>query len=270
MHTRTIRRRIAAPVKKLVRAALNRRERLRRHREALRRSAPLHALVSELRAGTEASLETYAELVTAWGNEEYSASPEYLAAIAAAVRETPGPVLECGSGLSTIVIAIECERYGVDAYSLEHDPFWVARTRAELRRHGLARVRVLDSPLRSYGEFAWYGVPDELPDSFSLVVCDGPPAEGSGRYGLLPLLGDRIYGEILLDDAARAHEEWVISTWIARFGVHAFVEPARKPYARVRLPDRPARDAAREANSRVVSARATRVSRGPGARWRTS
>ena len=254
MHARTIRRRIPAPVKKLVRAALNRRERLR-----------LHALVRELRADTEASLETYADLVTAWGNERFSASPEYLAAIAAAVRETSGPVLECGSGLSTIVIAIEGERYGVDAYSLEHDPVWLARTRAELGRHRLARVRLLDCPLRSYGEFAWYTVPDELPDSFSLVICDGPPADTCGRYGLLPVLGDRIYGEILLDDATRAHEEWVISTWAARFGVHASIEPAFKPYARVRPPIFAARELASRAATRSARSRAAERNRRPDA-----
>src|SRR5919106_191699 len=77
VQARTIRMRIPAPRQKLVRAALNRRERLRLHWEALRRPAPLHALVGELRAGTDASLETYAELVTAWGNEHYSASPEF-------------------------------------------------------------------------------------------------------------------------------------------------------------------------------------------------
>ena len=254
MHARTIRRRIPAPVKKLVRAALNRRERLR-----------LHALVRELRADTEASLETYADLVTAWGNEGFSASPEYLAAIAAAVRETSGPVLECGSGLSTIVIAIEGERYGVDAYSLEHDPLWLARTRAELGRHRLARVRLLDCPLRSYGEFAWYTVPDELPDSFSLVICDGPPADTCGRYGLLPVLGDRIYGEILLDDATRAHEEWVISTWAARFGVHASIEPGFKPYARLRPPIFASRELASRAASRSARSRAAERDRRPDA-----
>jgi hypothetical protein len=231
-----IRERVPAPLKSFIRAALNPPERLRRYQEARRRSRRFHALVSELRAGAEPSLQTYAELVRAWGNEDYVAPPEYLAAIAPAIGATPGPVLECGSGLSTIVLAIEGERYGVDVYALEHDPAWAARMRAELERLRLTRTRVLRSRLQSYGEFAWYAVPDELPHSFSFVVCDGPPANLCGRYGLLPVLGERIHGEILLDDATRAHEEWVISTWVARFGVSALVEPARNPYARVRLP----------------------------------
>jgi hypothetical protein len=148
---RAIRERVPAPLKTLIRAALNPRARLRLHNEARRRSARLRALVRELRGGKQASVETYTELVGAWGNEDYAASPEYLAAIAAAMREMPGPVLECGSGLSTIVLAIEGERYGVDVYALEHDPAWAARTRAELERHRRTRAHVIRCASRAMG-----------------------------------------------------------------------------------------------------------------------
>jgi hypothetical protein len=166
-------------------------------------------------------------LVWAWGNE-YSATPEFLAVVTEAVRRTEGPVLECGSGLTTLVLGMEADGKGLEVYSLEHDPHWAKETRRALKRHGV-HARVLDAPLRSYGAFEWYHVP-ELPDTFSLVVCDGPPAGLCGRYGLVPVLGDRIRGEVLVDDADRPDEQEVLSRWESEFGLEAEISGT---YARI-------------------------------------
>ena len=72
-------------------------------------------------------------------------------------------------------------------------------------------------PLVEYGEFVWYDPPlAQMPDEFSLVICDGPPGTTKGgRYGLLPVLGDRLRAgaTILLDDAGRPAEAELIRRW---------------------------------------------------------
>ena len=72
-------------------------------------------------------------------------------------------------------------------------------------------------PLVGYGEFVWYDPPlAQMPDEFSLVICDGPPGTTKGgRYGLLPVLGDRLRAgaTILLDDAGRPAEAELIRRW---------------------------------------------------------
>src|SRR5204863_9399913 len=55
-------------------------------------------------AGLSAALAH--QLVYGWANEKMSASEEFLQAIFRYASESNGPILECGSGLSTLVLGI--------------------------------------------------------------------------------------------------------------------------------------------------------------------
>ena len=53
-------------------------------------------------------------------------------------------------------------------------------------------------------------------EPYPLAACDGPPGKTlGGRYGLLPVLGDRLPAGsvILLDDATRSGEAEVLRRW---------------------------------------------------------
>ncbi|MGH9817359.1 MAG: hypothetical protein ACRD5F_08325 [Candidatus Acidiferrales bacterium] len=162
-----------------------------------------------------------ARLRFGWNNDSFVADVDYLHAIAAAASPQQGNILECGSGLSTIVLAAVAK--GAQVWTLEHSREWLEKLQDTLRRHGLAgRVQLRHAPLKSYGEFSWYQPPADLPANFSLVVCDGPPAVSTpgGRYGLLPVMHERIRGaQVLLDDAQRAEEQQAIALWRERYGV---------------------------------------------------
>ena len=81
---------------------------------------------------------------------------------------TRGPILECGSGLSTILLGLLAARRGVDVWSLEHIPEWHARVRSVLESVGIAAMRLHLTPLRSYGDFDWYRLPlASMPHAFS-------------------------------------------------------------------------------------------------------
>lgn len=155
-----------------------------------------------------------------WGNPGYSAGARYLRHVSERAVAASGPVLECGSGLTTVVLGLLARRNGFDVVTLEHDPNWHARITETLARLGLDRVRVHLAPLQRYGTFDWYDVSD-LPDTqdFDLVVCDGPPGKTrGGRVGLMPLMGDRLADDavILLDDTRRKRERRAIDLWRRR------------------------------------------------------
>ena len=173
-----------------------------------------------------------------WGNGSWSASTDYLTtAMARAVGGT-GPILECGSGLSTILVAAVTRGTGRRLISLEHLDMWADRVATELRVAGLSHARVLHAPLTTHSGYDWYDVPEALPTGISLVLCDGPPgATHGGRSGLLPECWGQFDDdvEILLDDAGRAGEQEVIDRWTADYPVSStVVSTARNPFAVLR------------------------------------
>ncbi len=166
---------------------------------------------------------TLADLRSAWGNVSYSADLDYLEKLMARAVETNSPILECGSGLTTILLGIISGRRGVEVWTFEHDPEWHSMVSQALEKYSIKNVHNCLTPLRNFGEFEWYDPPlKELPFNFGLVVCDGPPGKIlGGRYGMLPIVGDRLLpgSIVLLDDAARPIESNTLSRWEKEAGV---------------------------------------------------
>jgi hypothetical protein len=204
----------------------------RKHRAVVLRGA-----LRKLRREPRGSDQVWRELVYGWGNAGFSSEPEYLDAVAAGAAATSGAILECGSGLTTLVLATIAADERRAVWSLEADPNWCRTIRLALRRLGLSADLRL-APLRDYGDFDWYDVEAlELP-VFSLVVCDGPAGRTrGGRFGLVPVLGDRlgVGCTILLDDAERPGEREVLRRWDAETGLRYELRGREKPYAVARL-----------------------------------
>lgn len=173
--------------------------------------------VAALPLGEAPSRQLLEELQIGWGNEGFAARSDYLEEVAARAANVKGPILECGSGLTTMLLGLLAGRRGVETWSLEHIPQWHARVTATLERHHIPKVRVCLAPLRDYEGFSWYDPPlAEMPLDFHLVVCDGPPgATLGGRYGLLPVMNERLSAGslVMLDDANREGEAEVLERW---------------------------------------------------------
>lgn len=157
-----------------------------------------------------------------------AASPDFLKLLADHIlREKPEVIVECGSGLSSVVAARCLQLNGKGRlFSLEHMEGFAAQTRRELDRQGVGNwACILDAPLepRQFNgrSFSWYRS-SELPDlPVDLVVVDGPPARtgSSPRYPAGPVLFPRLTarGAVLIDDAGRPEELAVIAEWRREF-----------------------------------------------------
>jgi hypothetical protein len=203
-----LKRLVPAQVKRSAKEAVSE----RRLRRALRR-------ISQLSEGELPSRKLLHELQVGWANEGFAARYDYLEEVIERAARTTGPILECGTGLTSLLIGLYAGRRNVQTWSLEHIPEWHARVTAVLKRHRIPGVDVRLAPLREYGDFQWYDAPlAALPESFSLIICDGPPGTiHGGRYGLLPVLGTRVGPDtlILLDDADREAETDVLRRWVS-------------------------------------------------------
>ena len=178
------------------------------------------------------------ELVRGWGNT-WSAQLEFLAASLREARATPGPILECGSGLSTLLIGAVAQARGIRLWSLEHEPKWAQRVQRYLRKYRIHSVTVALAPIRSYGDFDWYSLSSlqTLPGKISLVICDGPPGgTRGGRYGLVPVMLEKLRSDctILLDDGAREDERAIATRWGQMLATNPELIGKEKPFIRLR------------------------------------
>jgi len=157
----------------------------------------------------------------------WAASPDLLVVLVdLVITERPSLVVECGSGASTLWLALAMRRFKIDGriIALEHDPVFAAKTRDFLARHDvcdLAEVR--NAPLESFsldGEtYSWYArrAWEDLA-GIDLLFVDGPPAATGhrARYPALPLLSGWLSPgtTVVLDDLVVPDMQEVLRLWL--------------------------------------------------------
>jgi predicted O-methyltransferase YrrM len=178
----------------------------------------------------------------------WAASPDLLLALVdLVITDRPSLIVECGSGASTLWLALALRRFGIDGriIALDHDPVFSGRTRDFLARHDvldLAEVR--DAPLESFsldGEtYAWYArTAWEDLAGIDLLFVDGPPAATGhqARYPALPLLNKSLSpnATIVLDDLIVPDMREVLPRWLdADPGFSSEILPLEKQAAVLR------------------------------------
>lgn len=132
-------------------------------------------------------------------------------------------IVECGSGVSTILLARLLRQRGAGTVAaIEHDGDWAALVDDLLRRESLTDIaEVVHAPLE--GDPLWYAAAplEALPAEIDLLVVDGPPAYQPGhehrRAPALPFFAPRLVdgATVVLDDIARPGELGVLARWEA-------------------------------------------------------
>ena len=155
----------------------------------------------------------------------WAISPDLAEVMLAELKDrSPTHVLECGSGVSTLVIAYFLKRQGRgQVVSLEHDRDHVRKSSQLVAQHGLqAHATVVYAPLVAHDcegrEFLWYDVSAiHGSNCFDFVVVDGPPKDVGplARWPLLYVVGDRLAAgsAIILDDVSRPDEKEILEQW---------------------------------------------------------
>lgn len=187
--------------------------------QALRRA--LEA-VAAIKAGS-IDFKHVAEIAEWWQNREWAAGVGMATACLLLSKRVKGQVLECGSGLTTLIMAIN----GAEVHSLEHDPIWADRTKSALKTLGLT-ANVHYSPIRDHGAYRWYESWPKL-EKIDLLVCDGPPRL-IGREGLA-LIEDQLSGAVMVwDDATSVGTMGMIDRWEKKTGRRFIVMNGDRPY----------------------------------------
>lgn len=205
------------------------------------RSELLQRVMKRLARGRAPSVYStlWTDAVHGWGNEKWSADEMYLAEVIHTAERTSGSILECGSGLTTLLMSAVAARRGLQVHALENNETWRARVQQAIVEMGGATTTVHLTALRDFGEYDWYDAPLEiLPNDFSLVVCDGPPGSTrGGRSGMLPRMRGKLAPRctILLDDVSRPAERELAEGWSRDSGTKPQMKESKHGFARVAL-----------------------------------
>ncbi len=148
----------------------------------------------------------YNELFQYAGNS-YAADAGVLALVAGIARKCAGPIIETGSGMSSVLMAAVTDQ---TVYSLEHIERYADQTLAWAEESGVSNLGILCAPLVD----GWYDPnwPD-LPAKFAFGFCDGPPRLYGTRMKFFEVFGPRCT-VIAVDDIktdnnfARKVHEW--------------------------------------------------------------
>ena len=160
----------------------------------------------------------------------WAASPDFLNILYDRIRRHgPTTIVECGSGLTTLVAARALQQAGKGRLlSLEHDADYASATEEALKRLDLqdfVDIRLAPlTPLKlKKTEYLWYDREAfPVPQEIDLIVIDGPPAPlagEEGRYPAGPVLFAQLSpgGAVLLDDAHRTGESRVVDRFLSEF-----------------------------------------------------
>lgn len=140
-------------------------------------------LIPRFRDGIETEGD-YNELFRFAGNN-YAADPGTLALVAGIARKCRGPIVETGSGLSSVLMGAVSNQ---EVYSLEHLEHYAAQTLAWCEEAGVGNVGVCRVPLAD----GWYDIdPLGLPHKFAFGFCDGPPRMWGTRMRFFEVFGER-------------------------------------------------------------------------------
>lgn len=165
----------------------------------------LRAICGRIREGTWTMADLSEAL--AYVDNHWGAQEDVLAACIVMAREATGPIIEAGSGLSSILMAAATNQ---TVYCLEHDAFFAAKLTKMADEAGVDVVLCM-APLVDN----WYDLSglDGLPERFALGLNDGPP-----RYlgGDRKLFLDRLQCDaIVCDDADTPSYADFLRQWAA-------------------------------------------------------
>ena len=101
------------------------------------------------------------ELTYGWANI-FSPSTDFLVDLVRYSSQAEHPILDCGSGLSTIIAGLVAKRHGNTVWSLENTQLWYNRVKHYLEKYQIDSVNLLYCPLKKNTDFSWYDVPWDI------------------------------------------------------------------------------------------------------------
>lgn len=165
----------------------------------------LSHVAGRIRAGIETEAD-YNEAFRYAGNN-YAADAGVLALLTGLARKCRGPIIETGSGLSSVFMAAVSQD---SVYSLEHIEHYAALTLSWAQEAAVENLGICCAPLKDF----WYDLDRfELPRKFALGFCDGPPRLYGTRMQFFEKLAPRCSVIVVDDIKTDNHYAQAVHDW---------------------------------------------------------
>ena len=139
-------------------------------------------------------------------DNERSAESNALAVAIRLAEDADGPIIESGSGISTILMAAATEH---TVYCLEHSEHYAQRLRQLAHGANAQNIGLCLAPLKN----GFYDLTGKtLPDRFAFGFNDGPPRELGDRRKFMDIFSAKT-GVIMCDDVGAHDDKTFLQTW---------------------------------------------------------
>tara|TARA_R110000824_G_scaffold90868_3_gene221649 strand:+ start:6993 stop:8243 length:1251 start_codon:yes stop_codon:yes gene_type:complete len=157
--------------------------------------------------------------VRRYDDNEWSSGIELLAIAITSAEQADGPIIETGSGLSTVLMAAATDQ---TVFCLEHDEKYAERLRMLAHEAQVTNIGLCVCPIKD----GWYDLTGkDLPNHFALGINDGPPHQLNSRRKFIELFGNDV-DSIICDDAHEPEYKAYLTTWAERANkVSTFIQP---------------------------------------------
>lgn len=148
--------------------------------------------------------EAWKMVFNPWG-----APPDFLRMAVLLARKSPGPIIETGSGLTTLLMA--AARPDLKVWCMEHDLFYSFKLQQMAHSAGVDNINIIEVPIKD----RWYDLSEDedvIPSRFGMGLVDGPPRYLGTRMTFFERMGqdcDIILCDDVDDDSYLDHvKEW--------------------------------------------------------------
>lgn len=138
----------------------------------------------------------------------WGAEADWLSLALVLARKARGPILEAGSGLSTVLMAAATDE---KVWCLEHSPVHALRLEQLALEAGVNNIAIVQCRLRD----GWYDLSediDAMPKRYAVGVIDGPPRALGDRMKFFDVFGDKCK-VFLADDADDSGYADQLTSW---------------------------------------------------------
>ena len=182
-------------------------------------------------------------ILDGFGDTSLKADDPYVTSALSAAATCEGPVLQCGAGPMTLLLAIVMQRRSEYLWCMEHNPSWAQSMRSVLKTYDLRAGQVVEAPAEAFGDHIWYVVDVRtLPKAFGVVLCDGSNVLPTGLRGVVRRMQGNLSERcvFLVRNTKRPKDLDFASKWAKSVSAPFVLNDVAEPFVKISMRDRAA------------------------------